>query len=479
MSSKNKKRSKVLNFVLLGLMALLAAMTAIVIAATAGRGMTPTGYTIAILIIVGAILIVSIFAMKRKWSNIVMIVISGIASCVMIYGAMFTGEFNKTIDKITGKTDNITQIKVAVLKDSSYNSLDDLSGKRIAYSTSEDEEINKKTINDIDQHISNVDYTESQGVIGLVDDLRSGKADAIIVNEGHVSMLDEVEGYETFKDEIKYIYSFDISKSVENLDDTLGDVFTLYISGIDTYGSPAATSRSDVNIIAVVNRKTKHIQLINTPRDTYVYLPNSGDMKDKLTHAGIYGIENSMKTIGNLYDINVDSYMRVNFTGFQEIIDALGGIDVYSDYDFTVTGGGFSYKKGMNHMNGIEALAFARERKAFAKGDNQRGIDQMKVIEATIKKMTSSGEFLSNYKGILHGMSGSMQTSVPSGTIYSLVNQQLSDSSGWKVDSYAVTGKGTYSETFSMPGVQLYVMNPDEKSIEEAKRLITSVQNEK
>lgn len=478
MSTRTKKRSRILNFVLLGLMALLAAMTAIVIATTAGRGMMPTGYIITILIIVGAILIVSIFAMKRKWSNIVMIIISGIACCVMIYAAMFTGEFIKTIDKVTGKASDVTTIKVAVLKDSRYDSLEDLEGKTLSYSASDEEDTIDKVIADINEHVSGCDYTKSQNLMNLADDLRSGDTDAIIVNEGQVAMFDEVDGYETFKDEIKYIYSIDITKSVEISEDSLGDVFTLYISGIDTYGSPAATSRSDVNIIAVVNRKTKHIQLINTPRDAYVYLPNSGDMKDKPTHAGIYGIENSMQTIGDLYDIDLDGYMRVNFTGFQEIIDSIGGVDVYSDQDFTVAGGGFSFVKGMNHMNGIEALAFARERKSLENGDSQRGIHQMRVIEAIISKLTSSGELLSNYKGVLGGLSESMQTSVPSGTIYGMINQQLSDSSGWNIDSYAVTGTGTNAETYSMPGTQLYVFIPDEDSIEEAKRLIKAVQSE-
>lgn len=478
MSIRTKKRSRILNFVLLGLMALLASMTAIVMATTVGRGMTPTVYMIVIISIVGAILIVSVFAMKRKWSNIVMIIISGIACCVMIYAAMFTGEFIKTIDKVTGKAGDVTTMKVAVLKDAPYDSIEDLEGKTLSYSTSDEEDTINKVIADINEHVSGCDYTKAQSIMSLADDLRSGDTDAIIVNESHVAMLDEVDGYETFKDEIKYIYSIDISKPVEISEDSLGDVFTLYISGIDTYGSPAATSRSDVNILAVVNRKTKHIQLINTPRDAYVYLPNSGDMKDKLTHAGIYGIENSMKTIGNLYDIDIDSYMRVNFTGFQEIIDSIGGVDVYSDQAFIVTGGGFSYSEGMNHMNGIEALAFARERKSLGNGDNQRGINQMKVIEAIVSKVTSSGELLSNYKGILGGLSESMQTSVPSGTIYGMINQQLSDSSGWKIDSYAVTGTGTTAETFSMPGTQLYVFIPDEDSIEEAKGLIKAVQNE-
>ncbi len=478
MSNKPAKRSKVLNFVLLGLMALLAAMTAVVLAGTAGKGMIPAGYAIFVLIISAAIIIISLFSFKKKAFNIVMIVISAVACFVMIALATFTNKLNSTISDITAKTQDVNMIKVAVLKESPYQIIGDLKGKTISYSDSEDKTIVNRSIEEINGKVSDVSYTASSGLINLADELRDGDTDAIIINNASLSILDDIDAYSNFTDEIRFIYEFEIRTDVDISNDTLGDVFTIYISGIDTYGSPSATSRSDVNILAVVNRKSKHIQLINTPRDAYVYLPNSGDMKDKLTHAGIYGIETSMKTISNLYDINVDTYMRVNFTGFQEIIDAIGGIDVYSDYDFTVTGGGFSYKKGMNHMNGIEALAFARERKAFAEGDNQRGIDQMKVIDATISKLTSSPEALTNYNSLLSGLASSMQTSVPNGTIYSLVNDQLTSSGSWKVDSYAVTGEGTYASTYSMPGTQLYVMIPDEDSIQEAKDLIQKVKNE-
>ena len=293
-------------------------------------------------------------------------------------------------------------------------------------------------------------------------------------------MLDEVEGYETFADEIRYIDEFNIETDVSTDPNAVKntDVFTVYISGIDTYGDTLTTSRSDVNILAVVNTKTKHMQLINTPRDYYVHIPVSGDAKDKLTHAGLYGVQTSMGAIKELYNRNVDYYLRMNFTGFEQIIDSIGGIDVESDEEFTVTGGGYTFNKGMNHMSGIEALAFARERKAFASGDNQRGQDQMKVITATIQKLTSSREVLLNYNKIFNELEGSFQTSVPQEALYKIVNRQLADSSGWKVDSYAVSGQGSMARTFSMPNTDLYVMLPDESMIAEAQTKIDAVLNE-
>ena len=198
-------------------------------------------------------------------------------------------------------------------------------------------------------------------------------------------------------------------------------------------------------------------------------------MKDKLTHAGIYGVDNSISTLSKLYDRDINHYLRMNFSGFEEIIDAIGGIDVYSDRGFTVTGGGYTFHEGMNHMSGIEALAFARERKAFAEGDHIRGQHQMDVITATLSKLTSSRAFLTNYGTILSNMSGSFQTSMPQETVYKLIGDQLSSSSEWKVENYAISGEGTYANTFSMPGTSLYVMNPNQSDIDTAKQKIDAV----
>ena len=164
--------------------------------------------------------------------------------------------------------------------------------------------------------------------------------------------------------------------------------FVIYLSGVDTRGELTEKARSDVNILAVVNPQTKQVALINTPRDYYVDLAGTNS-KDKLTHAGLYGVETSMATLGNLYGVSVDHYIRINFAGFINIVDALGGVDVYSDQAFTSVGSpGYydptTFAEGWNHLDGKSALAFARERHAFASGDIQRGINQMKVIDAML-----------------------------------------------------------------------------------------------
>lgn len=254
------------------------------------------------------------------------------------------------------------------------------------------------------------------------------------------------------------------------------DAFVLYISGIDVWGSVTTQSRSDVNILAVVNTKTGKILLINTPRDYYVPIPVSAGACDKLTHAGLYGIDCSMGALESLYGVNIDYYLRMNFSGFEAIINAMGGIDVYSEYTFTVDPIK-TYNAGMNHLTGLEALAFARERHAFADGDNQRGKNQMEIIKAMVAKVTTP-EFLYSYNDTLNQISGMYQTDISNSTIYDLVRYQLTSGTSWQIDTYSVSGSGSYKPTYSVPSQNLYVMMPNQAQIETAKAMIATVLSE-
>ena len=255
--------------------------------------------------------------------------------------------------------------------------------------------------------------------------------------------------------------------------------FVVYLSGVDNRGELTEDARSDVNILAVVNPLTKRVALINTPRDYYVDLAGT-DSKDKLTHAGLYGVETSMETLGSLYGIEVDEYVRINFAGFIDIVDALDGVDVYSDYTFTSVGSPGYYDptdfvEGWNHLDGKAALAFARERHAFATGDIQRGINQMKVIDAMLEKIKSP-TLLTNYSRLLAAVADNFVTSLSSNQIAALVRMQLSDFAAWEIENCSVTGSSSSStHCYSAQGQKLYVMTPDEASVEAAKALIQSV----
>ncbi len=279
--------------------------------------------------------------------------------------------------------------------------------------------------------------------------------------------------------ESEEIYNEETStQSVEQEIQTEKDMgtFVVYFSGIDVWGWTDTKSRSDVNIIAAVNTNTRHIQLINTPRDYYVEMPISNGAKDKLTHAGLYGVENSMGTLSMLYDIDIDYYLRVNFSGFEAIIDEMGGVDVYSEYDFTVDPIKH-YTEGYNHLTGLEALAFVRERHAFSSGDNQRGRNQMALLNAMIQKVCSA-DFLANHDKIIEDLTDMYRTNIPDDVIAGLIFNQLLNNETWTVDSYAVTGTGGTETTYSTPDSAGYVMIPNDADVEQAKELLQSVLTE-
>ena len=255
------------------------------------------------------------------------------------------------------------------------------------------------------------------------------------------------------------------------------DTFNVYLSGIDVYGAISTNSRSDVNIIATVNPKTRQILLTTTPRDFFVTIPGvSGGQKDKLTHAGIYGVDASIATLENLYDTEIPFYARVNFTSIMEIVNVLGGVDVYSEYSFTTSDNVVYIQKGMNHLNGKQALSFARERYNVPGGDEQRGRNQQAVIVAMIRKMISP-QILIKANGIIDSVSGNVETNMSQKQIQQLIKMQLNEGGSWNIYSTSVTGSGGSDYTYSIPGTAVYVMYPDATSVGNAQNLMKRVED--
>ena len=248
------------------------------------------------------------------------------------------------------------------------------------------------------------------------------------------------------------------------------DGFAIYLSGSDTRGSKLTKSRSDVNIIATVNPSTKQILLVNTPRDYYVSNPAGSGAKDKLTHCGLYGTDNSREALSTLYDIPIAYAAQINFKGFETLIDAMGGVTVYSDVAFTTTAGGYYIQAGENKLNGAKALAFARERSNLSGGDEARGKNQMQLITALIKQASPSN-IMTNYRQILSSLEGMFVTDMPLSTITKLVTTQISDLNQWEIFSYSVTGTGGTAYNYSAGG-NAYVMHPNTDSVNHAAALM-------
>ncbi len=312
---------------------------------------------------------------------------------------------------------------------------------------------------------SDAEVVERENLTHLGTSLLGGELGVITVNLSHLDLINNnIEGFE---DNTHTVHTFKIrvedESSVSEIDGK--SPFILYISGVDTYGNINTSSRSDVNMIAVINPVTSSILLVNTPRDYFVELAGANGARDKLTHAGIYGVETSQATLENLYGIEIDRHLKVNFTTLVNVVDAIGGITVKSDYPFK------SFKVGDNHVNGRQALEFSRERYSFEEGDLQRGRNQQRVIEGIIAKLSNPQTLLS-YQDVLLSLQGSLQSNVEAKAIKNLINTQLSDMKSWSVESIGVEGHGGQDFTYSMGGLPLYVMYPDENSVYEAREAI-------
>ena len=386
-----------------------------------------------------------------------------------------------TLQQFVGFTSHINatsnyseySLSVVVLKDSDINNVAQLSSVMGPNWTDNDNI--QKLIADI-KTSQNKDLTvdKSTSYLSTYKSLISGEAKAIVLNSVFENII-EAE-YPDYASTIKKIYTKKMTKEVETPKNVKGDSFNVYISGIDTYGPISSVSRSDVNIIMTVNRETKKILLTTTPRDSYVPIADGGNnQKDKLTHAGIYGVDASIHTLENLYGIDLNYYARLNFTSFLKLIDLLGGVDVHNDQDFTSLHGKFHFPVGNVHLDSEQALGFVRERYSLADGDRDRGRNQQKVIVAILQKLTST-EALKNYDSIIKGLQDSVQTNMPLETMMNLVNAQLESGGTYKINSQDLKGTGRMDlPSYAMPESNLYMMEISDSSLESVKAAINDV----
>ena len=395
-----------------------------------------------------------------------------------------------TLGNITGVDVEIADMGVYVEADSTMTQLADLTGGSLGILETLDRENTEKSLADVENQIGTLQVQNYAGVKELADGLLNNEVDAILINSAYLDLLTDVEGYTDIVSQLRKIYEYQAQTSIDivekkdpvnnwDVQELFGEkeskdrVFTMYISGIDSRSGLIAKSNSDVNILATVNVDTRQVLLVSTPRDFYVPLPISNGIPDKLTHAGIYGIDVSVGTLEMLYNTEIDYYFRVNFSGFERIIDALGGVTVHSDYAFSA--GKYSYSKGENYLNGAEALRFARERKSFSTGDRQRGKNQMEVIKAVIEKAMSPA-ILTGYMDIMEIVSGSFETSMPYDLIAELVRDQLDKGGSWNVVSCSVDGSDGNKIPYSM-STSAYVMIPDQSTVDAAIAKIQQVKN--
>lgn len=436
------------------------------------------GYGIYIFIILILIIItLSKIKLGFKIVSLILLIIISIGSLFITYNYLInTYNF---VNNVNNDYDTLSY-SIVVLKENNYQSINDLNNKNITYLEDNSSNIKKELDTKINYNEEIVPLYNT-----LINKLLKNETDAIIIEESYLKLV--AEEVEDINEKTNTIYTIKLKVKSHNEDTIkeplyiLEEPFILYISGIDQYGSmDTVRGRSDVNQLAVINPKTNHILLVNTPRDYYVQLAGTTGLKDKLTHAGIYGIDKSIATLEDLYGIDIDHYLRVNFDTLIKVVDAIGGIDIYSDLEFTPwTNKKLHIEYGWNHMDGAMALAYSRERYSYQTGDNHRGANQQQVITAIIDKISKSKVLVSNYSEILNTLNGSFQTDISTKTITSFIKYQLDKMPSWNIESIAVTGTGASNYTYSM-GTDwlLYVMEPDYDSVNKAIEKINEVLNE-
>ena len=486
------RRTKLDWFGIIMMFVLLVCSLAIFARLMATKMLTTTNMVlimVALLVVNGLHIFVQLPLRRNKLGKLICGVLAVVLSVVMIYGTVAAGAVQSALNKISGIMVEKQVTAVIVMKEDDATELGDTRGYKFGILANRDQENTQKLLSAMQESMGQIDTREYETPADMADALYDDEIQAMILNEGYISLLTEQEDYSDFSSHTKIIYEYVTEHEITSIKPS-GSItkqpFVIYCSGSDERDSDInAKSRSDVNILAVVNPKTRQILLINTPRDYYLPLAFNGEL-DKLTHAGMYGVQESMAVLDNLYGTKTSYYGRINFWGLIDIVDALGGIDVYSDYAFDAAAGdvegygyrSFSFSEGWNHLEGQEALAFSRERYSFSDGDNQRGKNQMKVIQAIIEKATSPS-VLAKYQDLLKAVSDNFITNISYDQISSLVQMMQKDGASWNIQTMSATqGSGdTMQPCYSSYGELLYVMPPDYDSVNRIREVIDQGMN--
>lgn len=445
----------------------------------------PIKYFLIIVIIFALLLSIhGIFILKKKTRNWVLILLNILTLVFMSGEAVAITKINETLAFLRanlGARYETNIYYVVVNNESLYNSIDDIEGKTVK--SVKDQDDMTKVESELSKRVSvNISYEEN--IIDLLNGVLTDKELIIFVNSGNYDAM--VQNDDDYEKSVKILDSVDVKTEITTITNGVNvtkEPFVLYLSGIDTRsGKLPSRSLSDVNIIIAVNPTSKKILMVHIPRDYYVQVHGTSGLKDKLTHTGtIGGVDLTMRTIEDLLEIEIPYYARVNFNSVVNLVDAIGGININSDVDYSFscwTDRSCTFNPGLNYVGGKCALAFARERHAYATGDRHRGENQEQVIELIINKVTSSSTIISNYTEILNALDGTFETNMTTDEITNLVKMQLNDMASWSISSYNVDGTGGMQPTYSYPNQNLYVMNPNMDTVNTAVAKLNEVLDE-
>ena len=419
-----------------------------------------------------------IFTTQRRCMNKIQavgMVLSIIFSAVMVFGSLYLNKTNEMLKTVTGRSYDINTYNVAVRTEDTAQTITDVRDYRFGIQSSFKTDDLTSVIEDIEEAVGGtIETVDLDSSIAQAEALLTEEVDAIIYNDAFTSTI--VEQYELFEQQTRILQDFTVkaeAKVIEVEDVDISDgAFLAFISGNDSNGAVSLTGRSDVNIVAGINTVSQQILLITIPRDYYVEFPGItvGGSRDKLTHAGIYGMDKLLATVSQLFGYDINYYVRVNFSSMQEIVDALGGVTVYNEQEFTSIDG-YYYPEGYVEMDGLYALNYVRERHAFEDGDFARGRNQLKVIQAMMDKLISVNT-ISNYYALADAVANFAATNIPSDMITDLIKLHLEENLQWHVVTYQVLGAVMLQPCQSANGAYLSVDMPYEESVQHAKTLL-------
>ncbi|MDD3453485.1 MAG: LCP family protein [Bacilli bacterium] len=482
MAKKEKKSKKrIITIISKIIYSLLVILSVLAVGIILSLKILPLKYVIPgmiVIFILFSIMGYFIFKVKFKsWIRIIIDIISLILIAGISFGLYYLNQTLNFMDKIKADDYQIEEYYVLVLDDSKYKDLEDIKDEKLGTYPSTELDNYTEALDTLSNKVI-TEEKEYDNYMKTSQALLDNDVEAILLSSAYKTIVDEE--LEDFENNVRILYTISIKVKTETTTeevDVTNDSFNIYISGIDIYGDISLVSRSDVNMIVSVNPTTNKILLTSIPRDYYVQLHGTTGYKDKLTHAGIYGIDMSINTIEDLLDIDIDYYVRVNFTTLISLVDAIGGIDIYSDTAFTAwTNPSCTYKVGTNYLDGKCALAFARERKAYSTGDRHRVQNQQDVLKAILTKALSSKTLITKYTAILKSLGYSFQTSIPSDKIYELINNQLNTMPSWNIEQISLNGSDSHAYTYSYRSQKLYVMEPDYKTVAAAQTAIKAIE---
>ena len=471
-----KKQKKNRNIIGISLWILLLIITISFLSLVKTLDIIPNNYFLYGVIAISIItFILEIFLFIKK-RNIVLKIFKGLSIfitliliCIYSFGTYYLNKTMNFIDNISIMNEEITNYYIIVLDTSKYQESSDLYGQTLAY-------FDKTEQNILDKLKLDLTYKTTNDINKLKDMLFNKEVESILITDIIKNKLEE--DYEDFTTNIRILETIEIKNTIEDITKKVSIKNTPYnvlISGIDAYGDINQTSRNEVNIIATINPNTNEILLTSIPRDYYGHLHGTNGYKDKLTHASYYGINMAVQTIEEIFDTDINYYVKVNFSTVVDLVDELGGIDIYADQAIYLYQ--CSIKKGYTHVNGECALGFGRERHSYADGDRHRGRNQQEVIKAIFNKMTSGATLISEYTDILNVMDGKFATNMDMNEVLNMLKYEINDLSYYHIESIQVDGTGAMGPTYSYPGQDLWIMIPDQSTINNAKTLINKVLN--